>query len=76
MLVRRGKSRKAFYMPALVAIRYNAPIMQMHERLLAAYKPKKAIVAAAMRKQVHIIYGVLKSGTPFEAKKAASGVAN
>ena len=72
----RGKLRKAFYMPALVAIRYNAPIMQMHERLLAAYKPKKAIVAAAMRKQVHIIYGVLKSGTPFEAKKAASGVAN
>jgi transposase len=27
-----------------------------------------AIVGAAMRKLVHIIYGVLKSGTPFNPK--------
>lgn len=72
----RGKLRKAFYMPALVAMRHNPVIIAMKGRLLAANKPKMAIVGAAMRKLVHLIYGVLKSNTPFDAEKAISGVAN
>lgn len=68
----RGKLRKAFFMPALVALRYNPLLKAMKERLLAAGKAKMAIVGAAMRKLVHLIYGVLKSGKPFDAHYAAA----
>jgi transposase len=62
----RGKLRKAFFMPALVALRYNPLLKAMKERMLAAGKAKMAIVGAAMRNLVHLIYGVLKSGMPFD----------
>jgi hypothetical protein len=41
--------------------------MAMKQRLTNAGKSKMAIVGAAMRKLVHLIYGVLKSGVPFDA---------
>ena len=66
--VGRSQLRKAFFMPALVAMRYNPPVIAMKERMLKAGKPKMAIVGAAMRKLVHLIYGVLKSGKPFDAE--------
>jgi len=66
--------RKSFFMPALVAMKYNPILIEMKERLLKAGKPKMLIVGAIMRKLVHIIYGVLKNGIPFDpeflAKKA------
>jgi len=68
----RGKLRKAFFMPALVALRYNPLLKAMKERMLAAGKAKMAIVGAAMRKLVHLIYGVLKSGKPFNANYATA----
>jgi hypothetical protein len=40
----------------------------MKERMLDAGKPKMAIVGAAMRKLVHLVYGALESGKPFDAK--------
>ncbi len=58
--------RKALYMPALVAWRYNPTIRAFCERLKANGKNGKAIVCAAMRKLVHIAFGVLKSGKPFD----------
>lgn len=58
--------RKAFFMPALTAIRYNTLIKVFAERLLQAGKPKKVVVAASMRKLVHIVYGVLKNQTVFQ----------
>jgi len=62
--------RKAFYMPAVVAKRYNPIIKAFCERLEAAGKPTMLIIGAAMRKLVHIIYGVLKSGKAFDANWA------
>lgn len=62
-----ARLRKALYMPALTAIRYNPLIAEFSQRLLAAGKAKMAVVGAAMRKLVHIMYGVLKSGTQFDA---------
>jgi transposase len=62
----RSNLRKAFFMPALVALRYNPLIMELKLRLTKAGKSKMAIVGAAMRKLVHIIYGVLKNGLPFD----------
>lgn len=58
--------RKALYMPAVVALRHNPMIRAFCERLKANGKNGKAIVCAAMRKLVHIAYGVLKSGKPFD----------
>lgn len=61
----RRALRKAFFMPALVALRYNPVLIAMKQRLLANGKPKMAVVGAAMRKLVHIVYGVLKHRAPF-----------
>ena len=57
--------RKAFYMPAIVASRYNPVIKAFCDRLESNGKPSMLIIGAVMRKLVHIIYGVLKSGKPF-----------
>ncbi len=58
--------RKVLYMPALVARRYNPLIRTFCERLLAKGKSKMATIGAAMHKLLRIIFGVLKSGQPFD----------
>ncbi|MBS0351413.1 MAG: IS110 family transposase [Proteobacteria bacterium] len=63
--------RKTLYMPALVAIKYNPLVKSFYTRLVKRGKPKKLAVCAAMRKLLHIIYGVLKSGQPFNANLIA-----
>ncbi len=62
-----ARLRKALFMPALVARQYNSAIQIFSQRLQLAGKPKMVIVGAVMRKLIHIIYGVLKSGKPFDA---------
>ena len=58
--------RKALYMPGLVAMRHNPIIHTFAQNLLDRGKPKMAVVVASMRKLVHIAYGVLKNGQPFD----------
>lgn len=65
-----GRLRKALYFPALTALRCNPAIRAMGERLRAAGKPPMVIVGAAMRKLIHVAYGVLKSGRDFDPKLA------
>jgi len=57
--------RKAFYMPAIVALRFNPIIKDFAERLSGVGKSRMVVVIAAMRKLLHIIYGALKNKTPF-----------
>lgn len=57
--------RKAFYMPAIVSLRFNPIIKGFAERLSSVGKAKMIVVIAAMRKLLYIIYGVLKNKTPF-----------
>jgi len=57
--------RKALYFPALAALRHNPVVQALAHRLTAAGKPKMVIVAAAMRKLLHLAFGVLKSSQPF-----------
>lgn len=64
--------RKALYFPALSALRHNPIIIQLQERLQLAGKAKMVIVGAAMRKLIHIAYGVLKNRTPFDPNFASS----
>ncbi len=63
-----ARFRKALFFPAMVAIRYNPVVREFAERLALAGKSKKLIIGAAMRKLVHIMYGVLRSGRPFDPK--------
>lgn len=62
--------RKALYMPALSAWKYNPLIREFCERLKANGKNGKAVVCAAMRKLIHIAFGILKSGVAFDPKYA------
>ena len=58
--------RQALYMPALVALRHNPVIRGLARRLTLRGKQPMVIVGAAMRKLLHLAYGVLKSGVPFD----------
>jgi len=60
-----SRLRKALYFPALTALRFNPLIKAFGLRLSAAGKSKMLILGAAMRKLLHIAYGVLKSQQPF-----------
>lgn len=65
--------RKAFYMPALAAARYNPLIATFVTRLQAAGdKAKMTIVGAVMHKLLRLAYGVLKSNRPFDPNFAAN----
>lgn len=57
--------RKLFYLPALVAVRYNPTVKAFYDKLVAKGKPKKSALVASERKLIMIAYGVLKSGKPF-----------
>jgi transposase len=58
--------RKILYFPALAAMRYNPMIQALRQRLLAQGKAKMVVVGAAMRKLLHLAYGVLKNQKPFD----------
>lgn len=67
-------ARKSLYMPGLVAKRHNPVIAAMAQRLEKRGMAPKAIVGASMRRLVHLIYGVIKSGLPFQAEIPMAGV--
>jgi len=69
---RIGKAsvRGALYFPAIVAIQHNPVVKAFAERLRARGKPEKVIIVAAMRKLLHLAYGVLKNETPFDPNYA------
>jgi transposase len=65
--------RKALFMPTLVAIRFNPIIKEFYKRLVKKGKKKMVALLAAMRKLLHIIFGVLKHEEPFNAQKTMVG---
>jgi transposase len=62
--------RKALYFPAIAAIKYNPSIKAMSARLRERGLCPMQVIGAAMRKLVHLAYGVLKSGRPFDPSMA------
>ncbi len=60
-----SRLRKALYMAALVAKRYNKALHCFVNRLQIKGKMPKTIICAVMRKLAHIIFGVLKNNKPF-----------
>lgn len=61
-----ARVRKALFLPAIVARQHNPIVHAFCERLARRGKTKMQIVGAAMRKLIHIAYGVLKSGKMFD----------
>ena len=69
-LSKRGNNamRALLYFPAINACRFNPDIKLLRERMLARGKVKMQTVGAAMRKLVHICFGVLKHQSVYEAR--------
>lgn len=65
-----GRLRKILYFPAMSAMRYNPAAQDLVKRLSLAGKNKKVAIIAVMRKLVHWMVGVIKSGKPFDANLA------
>ena len=63
--------RARLFLPAMVATRCNPLIRAQYQRLLDAGKSKMSALGAAMRKLVHIAFGVLKHQKPFDPNLAA-----
>lgn len=64
---RRGdpQTRAKLYMPVVSAITHNPVVKAFYGRLRKANKHVRAALTAAMRKLVHICFGVLKNRTLF-----------
>jgi transposase len=62
-----GRIRKALYFPAITALQYNIAIKQFAQRLGQNGKTPMQIICAAMRKLLHIAYGVIKNNRPFDS---------
>lgn len=58
--------RGALFFPALSAIRHNPIVRDLAERLERRGKHRMVIIGAAMRKLLHLAFGVLKNRTPFD----------
>lgn len=59
----RPTVRRALYMAALVASRYNPPLARFYQRLRVAGKPAKVALVAVMRKLLVILNAMLKHQT-------------
>ncbi len=56
-------------MPAMTARVYNPLLKTFADRLIATGKKPKQVIIAVMRKLLHQIYGILKSGQPYNPEK-------
>jgi len=77
MMSRAGSMsmRAALYMPSLVACRHNPILRRFAQRLSATGMAKKAVIGAVMHKMTHLIYGVIRTGKPFDPNYLANGLA-
>lgn len=66
--------RGALYWPAITAMRRCPQVKAYAERLAARGKAKKVVIGAVMRKLIHIIYGVIKTKTPYDPTKVLGPV--
>ena len=61
--------RRALYMPALVAVRYDPHCRAFYQRLQARGKVKMQALVAVMRKLLHAIFGMLKQHESYDGSK-------
>lgn len=61
-----ARIRAVLYMAAVAAKRCNPHVKAVYERLLARGKCKMSALGAAMRKLVHLCFGVFKTQMPYQ----------
>ena len=61
--------RRALYMPALAAVRWDPHLRAFYETLLGRHKSKLQALMAVARKLLHAIHGMFKSRTPYDGSK-------
>ncbi len=61
-----ARLRRALYFPAVTALRCSPFFQEWADGLRRRGKSKMAVIGAAMRKLIHLAYGVLKTGKPFD----------
>ncbi|GHO57763.1 transposase [Ktedonobacter robiniae] len=66
----RGGLRQLLYMCALVSMRWDPHMRTWAQQLKARGKPNKVVLVAVMRKLAHIIYGVWKHASEYDAHLA------
>jgi transposase len=67
-----ARLRRALYFPAITALRCSPFFQAWAEGLRERGKCKMSVIGAAMRKLIHLAYGVLKTGKPFDPAWAKS----
>ena len=58
--------RRSLYFPAITALRCSPAIKEWAAGLSERGKCKMQIICAVMRKLIHLAFGVLKSGKPYD----------
>lgn len=66
----RQQVRQGLYMPALVAIRFNADLKTKYEQLIKAGKAPKQAITAVMRKIIILANALLKKGRSWQTRVA------
>lgn len=66
----RKQLRQALYMPALVAIRFNADLKAKYQALIATGKPAKLAITAIMRKLLILANALLRDRRSWTTKPA------
>jgi hypothetical protein len=57
--------RRALYMPALVAVRWDPHLKAFYHLLLSRHKSKLQALIAVARKILHALFGIFKTNTPY-----------
>lgn len=65
--------RAVLYMAAIVATKHNPHVKALYQRLQDRGKTKMSALGAAMRKLVHLCFGVLKTREPYQSNYAVQG---
>jgi transposase len=66
----RQQVRQGLYMPALVAIRFNADLKTKYEQLIKAGKAPKQAITAVMRKLIILANALLKKDRKWQTRVA------
>jgi transposase len=61
--------RRALYMPTLSAVRYDPHLRAFYHALRERHKTGLQALMAVARKLLHAIYGIFKSGRPYDGRR-------
>jgi transposase len=65
----RSSIRRAIYMPALVAIRFNRDLRDKYQQLVSAGKAKKVAITAVMRRMLVLANTLLRDARDWQPKR-------